>query len=88
MFCSVLYYVKQLLRLSVILRFRHAVSCKVRHITCLLCSVTENKLLYRTDRGVCGGSVSCGGMSGEYRFCLLAKNWLNFVYFLIGESFE
>jgi len=47
--------------------------------------VTGNELLYRTDRGVCRGGVSCGGISGEYRFCLLAKNWLNFVCFLIGE---
>lgn len=60
----------------------------VRYITCLLCSVTENELLHRTDRGVCGGGVSCGGMSGEYTFCLRAKNWLNFVCFLIGEGFE
>jgi len=50
--------------------------------------VTENKLLHGTDRAVCRGGVSCGGMSGEYRFGLLGKNWLNFVYLLIGESFE
>lgn len=60
----------------------------VRYITCLLCPVTENKLLHGTDRAVCRGGVSCGGMSGEYRFGLLGKNWLNFVYLLIGESFE
>jgi hypothetical protein len=61
----------------------------VRYVTWLLCRVTQNELLHGTDRDECRGvRVSCGGMSGEYRFGLLGKNWLNFVYFLIGESFE